>query len=105
VSNQTGVLEILYHFFGIVRRRSDVCQSNLISIKPLAALQNAQNLTGNEWLLTPLVKQLTEAALKAEVESRVDRSGPRFSDGRLSAFCPHLLRFDHAATSRITLPS
>jgi len=37
--------------------------------KALAALQNGQDLTGKDGILTPLVKQLTEAALKAEVES------------------------------------
>ena len=39
--------------------------------KALAALQNGQDLTGKDGILTPLVKQLTEAALKAEVESHL----------------------------------
>ena len=39
--------------------------------KALAALQNGQDLTGKNGILTPLVKQLTEAALKAEAESHL----------------------------------
>ena len=41
--------------------------------KALAALQNGQDLTGKDGILTPLVKQLTEAALKAEAESHLGR--------------------------------
>jgi transposase len=33
------------------------------------------------------------------------RNGPRILDSRLSVFCPHILRPDHAATGHITLPS
>lgn len=40
--------------------------------KALAALQNGQDLTGKDGILTPLVKQLTEAALKAEAESHLE---------------------------------
>lgn len=40
--------------------------------KALAALQNGQDLTGKDGILTPLVKQLTEAALKAEAETHLD---------------------------------
>ncbi|MEJ1355992.1 MAG: IS256 family transposase, partial [Candidatus Sedimenticola sp. (ex Thyasira tokunagai)] len=39
--------------------------------KALAALQNSQDLTGKNGILTPLIKQLTEAALKAELESHL----------------------------------
>jgi len=39
--------------------------------KALEALQNGQYLTGKDGILTPLVKQLTEAALKAEAESHL----------------------------------
>jgi len=39
--------------------------------KALAALQNGQDLTGKDGILTPLVKQLTEAALRAEAESHL----------------------------------
>ena len=39
--------------------------------KALKALQNGQDLTGKDGILTPLIKQLTEAALKAEVESHL----------------------------------
>jgi len=38
----------------------------------LAALQNGQDLTGKDGILTPLIKQLTEAALKAELESHLE---------------------------------
>lgn len=34
----------------------------------LKALQAGQPLTGKEGILTPLIKQLTEAALKAELD-------------------------------------
>lgn len=40
--------------------------------KALAALQNGQDLTGKDGILTPLIKQLTEAALKAELESHLE---------------------------------
>ncbi len=40
--------------------------------KALAALQNSQDLTGKDGILTPLIKQLTEAALKAELESHLE---------------------------------
>ena len=39
--------------------------------KALKALRNGQDLTGKDGILTPLIKQLTEAALKAEVESHL----------------------------------
>ena len=39
--------------------------------KALAALRNGQDLTGKDGILTPLIKQLTEAALKAELESHL----------------------------------
>ena len=41
--------------------------------KALAALQNGQDLTGKDGILTPLIKQLTEAALKAELESHLEQ--------------------------------
>jgi putative transposase len=40
--------------------------------KALAALQNGQDLTGKDGILTPLIKQLTEAALKAELETHLE---------------------------------
>ena len=40
--------------------------------KALEALKNGQNLTGKDGLLTPLIKQLTEAALKAELDEHLD---------------------------------
>jgi hypothetical protein len=40
--------------------------------KALAALQNGQDLTGKDGILTPLIKQLTEAALMAELESHLE---------------------------------
>lgn len=36
--------------------------------KALKLLQNGQSLTGKDGILTPLIKQLTEAALSAELE-------------------------------------
>ena len=39
--------------------------------KALEALQNGQDLTGKDGILTPLIKQLTEAALKAELDSHL----------------------------------
>ena len=40
--------------------------------KALEALRNGQDLTGKDGILTPLIKQLTEAALKAELESHLE---------------------------------
>lgn len=40
--------------------------------KALAALQSGQDLTGKDGILTPLIKQLTEAALKAELDSHLE---------------------------------
>ncbi len=40
--------------------------------KALAALQNGQDLTGKDGILTPLIKQLTEAALKAELDTHLE---------------------------------
>lgn len=39
--------------------------------KALEALRNGQDLTGKDGILTPLIKQLTEAALKAELEAHL----------------------------------
>jgi len=48
----------------------------------LAALQNGQDLTGKDGILTPLIKQLTEAALKAELESHLEEDeGPNRKNG------------------------
>ena len=38
----------------------------------LSALRNGGNLTGKDGILTPLIKQLTEAALAAELETHLD---------------------------------
>ena len=43
------------------------------------ALQSGQKLTGDDGILTPLIKQLTEAALEGEIDSHlaaVDTVGP-----------------------------
>ena len=37
----------------------------------LAELQSGKNLTGKDGILTPLIKQLTEAALHAELETHI----------------------------------
>ncbi len=39
--------------------------------KALKALQSGQALTGKDGILTPLIKQLTEAALSAELDSHL----------------------------------
>lgn len=39
--------------------------------KALKALQEGQALTGKDGILTPLIKQLTEAALSAELDSHL----------------------------------
>lgn len=41
----------------------------------LSALQNGQALTGEDGVLTPLIKQLTEAALSAELEAHLEPAG------------------------------
>ncbi|KPU84455.1 transposase, partial [Marinosulfonomonas sp. PRT-SC04] len=41
----------------------------------LAALQDGQGLTGKDGILTPLIKQLTEAALQAEMETHLKAGG------------------------------
>jgi len=40
--------------------------------KALEALRNGQDLTGKDGILTPLIKQLTEAALKAELDAHLE---------------------------------
>ena len=40
--------------------------------KALAELQAGKGLTGEDGVLTPLIKQLTEAALKAELEQHLE---------------------------------
>ena len=42
--------------------------------KALKALQAGQDLSGKDGILTPLIKQLTEAALKAELEQHLENS-------------------------------
>jgi transposase-like protein len=44
--------------------------------KALEQLKSGKGLTGKDGVLTPLIKQLTEAALKAELEEHLD-SGPK----------------------------
>ena len=41
----------------------------------LSALQNGRALTGKDGVLTPLIKQLTEAALSAELEAHLEPAG------------------------------
>lgn len=38
----------------------------------IKALQSGQDLTGKDGFLTPLIKQITEAALKAELAQHID---------------------------------
>jgi len=42
----------------------------------LAALQDGHGLTGKDGILTPLIQQLTEAALQAEMAAHLQSSGP-----------------------------
>jgi len=42
----------------------------------LAALQEGQGLTGKDGILTPLIKQLTEAALQAEMDTHLLNAKP-----------------------------
>lgn len=50
--------------------------------KALKALQSGQDLTGENGLLTPLIKQLTEAALKAELDQHLaDDEQPNRKNG------------------------
>lgn len=37
------------------------------------ALQSEQDLTGKDGFLTPLIKQITEAALKAELQQHLEQ--------------------------------
>ena len=41
--------------------------------KALEALKNGQDLTCKDGLLTPLIKQLTEAALQAELDEHLEK--------------------------------
>ena len=41
----------------------------------LEQFKSGKNLTGKDGLLAPLIKQLTEAALEAEVESHIANDG------------------------------
>jgi len=42
----------------------------------LAALQDGRGLTGKDGILTPLIKQLTEAALQAEMDAHLQSARP-----------------------------
>jgi len=42
--------------------------------KALKDLQAGKDLNGKEGILTPLIKQLTEAALKAELERHLEQA-------------------------------
>ena len=39
----------------------------------IAALRDGQDLTGKDGVLTPLIKQLTEAAMQAELDSHLEQ--------------------------------
>ena len=41
--------------------------------KALKDLQSGKGLTGKDGILTPLIKQLTEAALQAELQEHLDK--------------------------------
>jgi len=51
----------------------------------LKALREGQDLTGKDGILTPLIKQLTEAAMKAELEEHLaNEEAPNRKDGKSS---------------------
>ena len=51
--------------------------------KALKALQSGQPITGKDGVLGPLVKQLTEAALNAELEAHLDaETEPNCKNGK-----------------------
>lgn len=60
-------LEILCHSSNIQTKRNDTCPSPSILTKHL----RHSSLTGKDGILTPLIKQLTEAALSAELDSHL----------------------------------
>ena len=51
----------------------------------LKQLQSGQALTGENGILTPLIKQLTEAALEAEIESYIAEH-PKQGNGNTPIF-------------------
>ena len=51
--------------------------------KALEAIQSGQAITGKDGVLAPLIKQLTEAALTAELEAHLDEeTEPNRKNGR-----------------------
>jgi hypothetical protein len=60
---------------------------------------NVQGYNGAELLYDATVNPLRTAP------TWYQRNGPRILDSRLSVFCPHIMRPDHAATGHITLPA
>lgn len=65
------MLEILCHSSNIQSKRNDICLEPFDFDKALKALQSGQALTGKDGILTPLIKQLTEATLSAELDSHL----------------------------------
>jgi len=53
--------------------------------KALEAIQSGQAITGKDGVLAPLIKQLTEAALKAELEAHLsEETEPNRKNGKSS---------------------
>ena len=50
----------------------------------LQALRDGQDLTGKDGILTPLIKQLTEAAMQAELDNHLAEEAPAHSRGHPS---------------------
>ena len=51
----------------------------------LKALREGQDLTGKDGILTPLIKQLTEAAMKAELDEHLaNEEAPNRKNGKSS---------------------
>lgn len=55
---------------------------NIYLEQAIKALQSGQDLTGKNGFLTPLIKQITEVALKAELEQHLeDEEQPNRKNG------------------------
>ena len=51
----------------------------------IKGLREGKDLTGKDGVLTPLIKQLTESALQAELDSHLaDKDSPNRKNGRTS---------------------
>ena len=56
----------------------------------LKGLQSGQSFTGKDGILTPLIKQLTEAALKAELELHLEQTPACRVATNIDPLTPHI---------------